>query len=155
VWINGVALPTSIFCAGAWCENLHRAGVVFVVTLPDAFAEFGAAEGAAGDSWSRTWSTSNSRGESAISRPGARHAAVKDVHDKIAGLEQIGGGGGGAAAAEGFDAGDNVLHREGLGEVVVGAALKAFDAVAGDFAAGGQDQRARGTGRGAEPEQGQ
>ncbi|OYU73732.1 MAG: hypothetical protein CFE32_20060, partial [Alphaproteobacteria bacterium PA3] len=83
---------------------------------------------------------------------GAGHATVEDIHDEIAGFEQIGGGGGGAATAEGFDTGDEFFHREGLGEVVVGAGFEAFDTVA-DFAAGGQNQDARGARRGAKPGQ--
>ena len=80
---------------------------------------------------------------------GARDAAVQNIHDEVAGFQEIGGGGRGAAAAEGFDARDEFLHREGFGEVVVGAGFEAFDAVA-DFAAGGEDEDARGAGGGAE-----
>jgi hypothetical protein len=119
-----------------------------VISLPNAFAEFGAGEDTAGLLEENLEDIEFARRER-DGLAGAGDAAVEDIHDEVAGLKEIGGSGRGAAAAEGFDAGDEFLHREGFGEVVVGAGFEAFDAVA-DFATGGEDEDARGTSGGAE-----
>ncbi len=129
------------FFAEAGDENLDGAGVVFVVALPDAFAEFGAGEGAAGFLEEDLEHVEFARGEG-DGFAGAGDAAVADVHVEIGDLEEVGGGGIGGAAAEGFDAGDEFIHREGFREVVVGAGLETFHAVL-DFAARGEDEDAR------------
>lgn len=128
------------FLAEARDENLDGAGVVFVVALPDAFAEFGAGKGAAGFLEQDLEHVEFARREG-DGLAGAGDAALTDVHLEIGDFQEIGAGGGPAAAAESFDPRDEFIHRKGFREVVVGAGLEALHAVF-DFTAGGEDEDA-------------
>jgi hypothetical protein len=130
------------FLPEAGDENFDRAGVVFVVALPDALAQFGAGKRAAG-LLEEDLEDVEFAGRERDDLPGAGDAPMTDVHVEIGDLQEIVGARRGGAAAERLDAGDELVHREGFCEVIVGAGLESFDAVF-DLAPGGEDEHAGG-----------
>src|SRR5437762_3742157 len=84
-------------------ENLYGARVIFVIAMPDPFAEFRPRKNAPGF-LHQDLQDIELAGRESNEFAGTGDAAVLNVHLQVADLQQVGGAGGGSPAADRFDA---------------------------------------------------